>query len=427
MFYRIKNQYNRFKDKVKENLYPKIVRYNYRNDIKRIREKALRGEKINVIFYTNEPQKWSYGSVYKEFEKSPYFSPLILVVPRYRVHTGKDKTRMSLKEQYNFYKERNYNVEYGYINGEYVDIKKFSPDVFFYLQLAEIPDVDDPILISRFALTFYCSYAFQLANYGKQYLQKFHKLLYLNYLENDKTYEIVDSYRQGNSRNCLSVGYPKLDVYINKYESLIDVSKYWTEPEKFKIIYAPHHSFQKTKGNIFNFGTFPQNYKFILELARKSKSKTTWIFKPHPMLRYTIVSEGLMTDSEADEYYKEWAKIGKIFDTGDYFDIFKTSDLMITDCSSFLAEYLPSNKPLIRLINPKSIDFNIIGKQLSACFYSVHNNEELTSVFDDVVLNNNDYLTETRKEIANTLIDVNETAGRKIYNDLYNRLIKQDN
>jgi hypothetical protein len=42
-------------------------------------------------------------------------------------------------------------------------------------------------------------------------------------------------------------------------------------------------------------------------------------------------------------------------------------------------------------------------------------------------LNNNDYLTETRKEIANTLIDVNETAGRKIYNDLYNRLIKQDN
>lgn len=422
MFYRIKNQYNRFKDKVKENLYPKIVRYNYRNDIKRIREKALRGEKINVIFYTNEPQKWSYDSVYKEFEKSPYFSPLILVVPRYRVHIGKDKTRMSLEEQYNFYKERNYNVEYGYINGEYVDIKKFSPDVFFYLQLAEIPGVDNPFLISKYALTAYCPYAYQFSDYRKQYLQKFHKLLFVNYMEHELTLKRFESYKKGNSQNCISAGYPKLDVFFNTLINTYKTNKIWRNPDKIKIIYAPHHSFTNNKANIFRWGTFPENYKLILNLAKKHP-ETTWIFKPHPMLHSAILNEGLMTEEEIQNYYKEWDTVGRLYDSGDYFDIFKSSDAMITDCGSFLAEYLPTKKPLIRLINKDGIAFNELGELFSECFYNSHNNMDLHRIFDEVVINGNDYMKEKRCRMADTLIDPKETAAHKIYIDIKSRII----
>lgn len=422
MFYRIKNQYNRFKDKVKENLYPKIVRYNYRNDIKRIREKTLRGEKINVIFYTNEPQKWSYDSVYKEFEKSPYFSPLILVVPRYRVHIGKDKTRMSLEEQYNFYKERNYNVEYGYINGEYVDIKKFSPDVFFYLQLAEIPGVDNPFLISKYALTAYCPYAYQFSDYRKHYLQKFHKLLFVNYMEHELTLKRFESYKKGNSQNCISAGYPKLDVFFNTLINTYKTNKIWRNPDKIKIIYAPHHSFTNNKANIFRWGTFPENYKLILNLAKKHP-ETTWIFKPHPMLHSAILNEGLMTEEEIQNYYKEWDTVGRLYDSGDYFDIFKSSDAMITDCGSFLAEYLPTKKPLIRLINKDGIAFNELGELFSECFYNSHNNMDLHRIFDEVVINGNDYMKEKRCRMADTLIDPKETAAHKIYIDIKSRII----
>lgn len=83
------------------------------------------------------------------------------------------------------------------------------------------------------------------------------------------------------------------------------MKKYWREPDKFKIIYAPHHSF--TDG--MHFATFLENGKFILELAKKYKNKTTWLFKPHPKLEYALIKENLMTEDEVRQYYKEWEKL----------------------------------------------------------------------------------------------------------------------
>ena len=116
---------------------------NHSSTLHRLQKKASES-RLRVVFYTNEPQKWSYESLYRAFEESPYFDPVVVVVPRYMVHDGKDLTRMTLEEQYAFYKGRGYHVEYGYEKGRYLDIRTFEPDIFFYLQLAEIPGVDDP-------------------------------------------------------------------------------------------------------------------------------------------------------------------------------------------------------------------------------------------------------------------------------------------
>ena len=130
-----------------------------------------------------------------------------------------------------------------------------------------------------------------------------------------------------------------------------------------------------------------------------------------------------MTEEETVSYYNEWAEIGYIYDSGDYFDIFKTSDLMITDCGSFLAEYLPSHKPLIRLVNKEGIALNELGKKFSNCFYNVFNNKELQDIFYEIVSKDNDYLKEKRCKLADTLVDPTTSAAHKIYNDILNRLI----
>lgn len=395
-----------------------IVRCRYSVTLKRLRKKFGK-EKLRVVFLTNEPQKWSYDSVYWELKNSSYFDPLVLVVPRYRVHMGWDKTRMSLEEQFNFFKERGYSVEYGYKDGKYINLNYFEPDILFYLQLAEVPGYDNPVRVSRHALTAYCPYAFQLSDYKKHYLQSFHKLLFVNYMEHELTIERFESYKKGNSKNCVSVGYPKLDVYLNPVCS--DSRQYWKDSSKIKIIYAPHHSFRKTEANIFRWGTFNRNYKLILNLA-KSHPETTWIFKPHPMLKKVVVDEGIMNEKEVNEYYAEWEKIGNVYDSGDYFDIFKTSDLMITDCGSFLAEYLPSHKPLIRLVNQDGISLNKLGEQFSNCYYNAKSDEEFLYFFKELVVNNNDYLYTLRNEKAESLVDKNVTAAHKIFVDLYNRL-----
>lgn len=394
------------------------IQHNYNATLRRLRKKVQK-EKLRVIFYTNEPQKWSYEFVYRKFENSPYFFPIVVVVPRYRVHEGSDDTRMTLEEQYQFYKDRGYNVEYGYIDGKYLDISTFSPDIFFYMQLAEIPNIDHPAIVSKYALTCYCPYGYSFSDYKKQYLQDFHRLLWTNFVEHELTIERYEQYKRGNSKNCIATGYPKLDAYTLPQSA--SASKYWKNPEKYKIIYAPHHSFSDNEHNLFRWGTFDKNYSFILSLAKKHP-ETTWIFKPHPMLRSRIVTYNLMTEQEADAYYEEWGHIGNIYDTGDYMDIFRTSNLMITDSGSFLAEYLPSGNPLIRLINDSGIALNNLGVHFSQCFYNTHNNNELMEFFENIVVCGDDPLKKHRCEMATTLVDKYETASDKIYKYITEKL-----
>lgn len=379
--------------------------------VQRLRRKVRHGAAIRVVFYTNEPQKWSYESLYRVFEESPYFDPVVVVVPRYMVHVGKDHTRMTLEEQYAFYKDRGYHVEYGYENDRYLEIKTFEPDIFFYLQLAEIPGVNDPSTVSKYALTCYCPYSFSLTDYRKEYLPGFHRLLFRYYVVHEWTRERFEGYAKGNSKNCVVVGYPKLDVYFKDMAS--DADKYWREPSKVRIIYAPHHSVGDGH-DIFRLSTFPNNHQVLLDLAKETRDRTTWIFKPHPMLRQAVIRAGIMTKEELDAYFRDWSEVGQVYDQGDYFDIFKSSDLMITDCASFLAEYLPSGHPLIRLINPGSCPLDRLGNCFADCYYNVHNEEELKQVFEDLIVRGNDSMATHRKELARTLVDPRQTAADKV-------------
>lgn len=397
-------------DRIIQSILAWRIRINYSSAIRRLRR--MKGERIRVVFYTNEPQKWSYESLYRAFESSPLFEPLVVVVPRYAVHVGKDHTRMTLEKQYEFYRERGYRVEYGYKDGRYLEIVSFRPDIFFYLQLAEIPGIDDPLIVSKSALTCYCPYAYQLSDYRKEYLRGFHRLLFRYYVVHEWTRERFEGYAKGNSKNCVVVGYPKLDVYFKGLSP--DADKYWREPSKVRIIYAPHHSVN----DVFLFSTFQYNHQFILDLAKRMSDRTTWIYKPHPMLKRAVLWAGLMTETELDDYYRSWSEVGRVYDQGDYFDIFKSSDLMITDCASFLAEYLPSGHPLIRLINGRSCQLDKLGQRFSDCYYNVHDDEELNQVLEELVIDGNDSLAPHRKEIAATLIDSGEMAADKIVKDL---------
>ena len=396
-----------------------VARLSTYGQVRRLRRKIRSGAAIRVVFYTNEPQKWSYESRYRAFETSPHFDPVVVVVPRYMVHVGKDHTRMTLEEQYAFYKERGYHVEYGYEDGRYLDIKTFEPDVFFYLQLAEVPGIDNPEIVSKYALTCYCPYSFSLTDYRKEYLPQFHRLLFRYYVVHEWTQERFEGYAKGNSRNCVVVGYPKLDVYFKDLPE--DADKYWKEPSKVRIIYAPHHSVGDVH-DFFRFSTFTDNHQVILDLAKETRDRTTWIFKPHPMLRQAVIHAGIMTKEELDAYFRAWSEVGQVYDQGDYFDIFKSSDLMITDCASFLAEYLPSGHPLIRLINPGSCPLDMLGNCFADCYYNVHNEEELKQVFEELVVLGNDSMATNRKELARTLIDPRQTAADKVLRDLQEAL-----
>lgn len=85
---------------------------------------------------------------------------------------------------------------------------------------------------------------------------------------------------------------------------------------------------------------------------------------------------------------------------GDYYDIFRTSDLMITDCDSFLTEYLPTGNPVIHLIPSKEPIWSIVSINSSQHYYKVHNLKELESTFDMLVNQHKDPLKDERQKDA---------------------------
>ena len=377
---------------------------NYQKKLESLKNK----DKIRVIFLVSENQKWGYQSLYEELEASERFEPLVLISLLEGVHKGKDKTRRNLEENYNFFKSRGMKVDYAYKDGKYVDLRKFSPDIVFYEQPWGLPKQYKPFYVSAFALTAYRNYGLAIFYDDDNYNPNFHRQLYKYFVDNKLNVKRYESYNTGNSKNCVIIGDSKLDTYFIKENK--NIKKIWKDSQKNKVIYAAHHSIGKNSSKL---STFLYHGEFILKLARKY-SDTTWIFMPHPQLKYALINNEIMTEDEIDKYYQSWEDAGYVYTQGDYFDIFKTSDLMITDCCSFLGEYLPTGKPIIHLINPNHIEYNEFGTKIISQDYEAYNCAEIEKIFNELVVNKNDYLKEERMKLIPELIDFSEPSAKKI-------------
>lgn len=76
------------------------------------------------------------------------------------------------------------------------------------------------------------------------------------------------------------------------------------------------------------------------------------MFKPHPNLRARVVQAHAFESEEAyDTYLEEWNKLPNacVMQEEDYRSAFATSDGMIMDSCSFIAEYMYVDKPLLFL------------------------------------------------------------------------------
>lgn len=360
------------------------VRNNYERVTKYL--KKVKGErKIRVCFLVSETAKWNMQSLYDELLKSNCYYPFIVVTNLKNL-----ENRPSYQHVLEFYRCMADNVEIGWDeqSKESIDLKIFSPDIVFYQQPWQIYANQSVAYASRFALTYYISYSIEnVFEAARPHLCDFYSLLnrYLVFSETYKFYYLSSC--PFKLTNLVSIdGHPKLDIYADYRPSDYD-HKY--------IIYAPHHSFAE---NSLKYGTFPWSGKFILKWA-KTHQEINWVFKPHPKLKQSLVLDGIMSQSEVEEYYNEWAKIGLDYEDGNYFGLFKESRCLITDCGSFLTEYLPTQMPVIHLRNKDSKEFSPTTTQIIDSYYKAYDLEELNKYFNEIILDRKDPLLEERKQI----------------------------
>lgn len=387
-----------------------IMNLRYQKHLFKLRFLARR-RKIQVGFWVTEIQKWSScASLFEALLKSKHFEPFVMLA-----YFKKSKIGISPQEHMlkgiKFFEEKgiNYKVVYDIKQQVHIKLKKVKPDIVFYQQPWLIPDNQNPFNTSKNALICYVPYCYYSLNSYMNYLLGFHGKLWKYFVESDLHKE---EYQQKfNAKNCTAIGSCKLDSYKTLDKSKIDTI--WKTNKK-RIIYSPHNCFEQENID-YATATFDKNGEFILQLA-KSHPEYEWIFRPHPVFKDRVLRHKIKTLSEIENYFEEWKKIGTIYTGGDYYEMFAGSDYLITDCISFLSEYLPTAKPVIHLRkDEQKQSFNNLVKMITDSYYKVYDNETLSKIFNEVIVNNNDYLKDKRiKNIKLLMIDKNKTTGEKI-------------
>ena len=384
---------------------------NYINkNVKRVREKLskdVKRRKLRVGFFIYDETKWKCQTLYDIFENSNEFTPVILATkncsPKFNFNFQKPET---IKKIYQFFKNKSMNVEYAYDFDKdcYIPFEKFNLDIIFYQHPWYIETSQGPVVCSKFALTYYVPYYLPSTTFPQDYYLRFHRYIHKYCVLNQ---ELVDRYSNlmaNKGKNLLPIGTPQLDYfYLDKNSN----------QERKYLIYAPHWSVNHV--NTIAYSTFLWSGKIILEYAKKHP-ELNWIFKPHPCLKSSLITNDYWSEKEVDDYYKEWDNVGMRYESGDYLDLFQQSYAMITDCGTFLTEFFLTKMPVIHLVTPDSVPFIDHINKISATYYRAQNEDELEKYFNEVIINKNDYMKEKRLELLDKLDFANNYSALNIYN-----------
>ena len=380
--------------------------------IKNLKQKIKNGEKLNVAFFIYDDTKWKCQSIYDLMESSKYFVPHIFVTKNC---SPKSNFNYQLKETlpkiYDFFTKKGLRVKYAYDfeKDDYIAFEDMDPkpDIVYYCHPWYVYKTQGPVMVSKYALTYYSSYSVPTSMGYQEYSLRFHKYIGTQYVINDVIKEYFSENMENKGCNIKVVGHPILDFfYLNKNKNF---------ENKNSIIYAPHFSIDDS--TILKWGTFLYFGEFILEYAKKHP-EFNWIFKPHPCLRSYLSLKKYWDEDKIQNYWNEWNKIGSVYESGDYLEMFMESKAMITDCGSFKTEYFMTQKPQIYLKSKNPVAYNPNVEKINETCYKAETKEELQKIFEQVIELSNDYKKQDREFIYKNYGYANNYCAKNIMNDI---------
>ena len=362
----------------KKIMYKKLSK-NYNKHIKKIRNKIKKGQKIRVAFYVND-SKWKSQKVFDLMTKDEHYDPFILVRKNDVDSTHTEfQTQEEIESIIDFYKSKGMPVyrAYDYQTNTFIPLSNFLPDIVFYSRPWCVAKKHFPEEVSSFALTCYIPYFISNSPNYIECDRWFQNELWRYYIINNEIYKEYSKTMPNEGKNLKVVGYPLLEDYLNYNPD---------KANKTFVIYAPHWS---VGNSMIKYATFEWNGKYILDFAKKHP-EIKWVFKPHPILKKQLITENIMSKKEVNQYWQDWDKIAITYEGSDYLDLFKQSRAMITDCGSFLAEYMPTQNPVILLRSKNATPYNVFAQKVTEYYYSVWDLKELEQKLDEVIIQGDD-------------------------------------
>ncbi len=425
----IKQLYKKFND-LNENV-EKLKDENFiiaRENINlRLKLKKLTNEKINVVFVCHRPTVWaSLKSVYDELNLNENFNVSVVVIPMKVTLPGLGYNH----EKYEWEGACEYWSDYNCIKGyddetkKWFDIKILKPDYVFYQQPYNVMRCDSykSEVVSKYAKICYVSY-FATMNINEELVEctpvDFLSDLSFYFTQNDIDHNFmkdrIDDAGKGHASIILT-GFPRYDN-MEQYKDCDDDIWSGKKNGAFRVIWTPRWT--TNEGNCHFF-----EYKDkVLKYCDDNKD-IDFIFRPHPQSFIEWNTTGELPKEKADAYKAEYDARDnmKIDYNKEYISTFASSDCIITDQSSVIAEYFLTGKPIIYCDSDYPIDG--FTKEITGGFYHVNSWDEVTEVIEKLK-RGEDPLYEVRQKLIRDAFYIGkESAGKKIANILYEDAIQ---
>lgn len=399
-----------------------------------------------IIFMLTRPVFWNiYNNLYKKFEENPKYEPVVFLcgetinhiwaiykdeIPQEKLTKKKmHQLTHDFEPSIQFAKDNNLNYVSGYNQEteEWVELKNINPDLVIYCDPYDgyyLQEDWQPQNASRVYKTAYIHYCYLLVHTMEFYKKPIFTKAWKVFIETDAHTKIAEEELGITMSNFVNLGYPKFDDYYFKETNFAEnLRKYDAEKFEKLYIYAPHWTVSpKTDRGIGWYGNFNNIYKEILELIKENK-KYFWIFKPHPLL-YPQLAHNYGRE-RADKIFNLFRNLENVefYEGHDYVNLFKLSDGLLLDSNSFIAEYMPSGKPIVFLQKKGDLKLNKVGEEIIESCYKVDVGSDIRLQIHETLFRRDDYKYKARMQMVEKYMMLNKKL--KPTDRIYEYILKE--
>lgn len=378
---------------------------------RRIAKGVSRRGHANVLFIASSLAMWRFDRLYQLLKQDNRFDVAICIRPFIKYQGSEyDSCRDALADHF-----QAMGMEYSCIESEAdferLKFQDFRPDIIFYPQpydgsyipslewrknldclLVYVPygltPVDTPELLNNGLVNYAWRHYVQYPVYA-ELCARFCN----NFGENTKV--------AGDFRRSELTAPARRDPWKSVGDGL---------PRK-RIIWAPH--FQIFANELFNRPDVLWVADEMLRIAQRYKDTLQIAFKPHPSLFTELCKHPDWGTERAAEFYRQWDEMANTqLETGEYTDLFKTSDAMIHNSGSFACEYLYVDKPVLFTARDRAATIaplNRLGRACIDAHYFATGPEGVETFIEEVVLGGADTMSSVRHQTLAS--DIFQTAG----------------
>lgn len=381
--------------------------------------KVASGERIKLCFLAMNLSMWRYQRVYERFASDVRFDVVIVLCPL--VQFEKSEQAKDMQDLRNYFAARGIS----YIDWDDKNEKSMAdlrvdinPDIIFYpQQYGGVYYKEQSFYRFMDKLLCLCPYGIANEESAWTYNTNFHNLAWKLFYTNQAELRAAQRLADNKGRNVVVTGYPNMTEYFApKYRDPWKIKS----PEVKRLIWAPHYSILEN-GDELCLSNFLWMCDEMVKIAEQYNGRLQIAFKPHPKLRSRLYHHSDWGQERTDKYYQIWDEMPNTqLETGEFIDLFKTSDAMVHDSDSFQIEYLYVNRPVMFVMRKhEQKNTSELRDRAIECHYIGKNMDDIRH-FVEMVLNGEDVLDKKRELFfENYLLPEDGTdVALNIYNDI---------